>query len=163
MKYIELTLFIYLSYLFSSCLQIDYTGDDTSSPCYNCAKNFSWNNTKSCTCTIPFQLDQPYEVRCIQDYSPAAASLIKLTFTHLSLNQTEQRLHVLWPLQLLPKSQTLREVKRWQPAERKHRFPQGRSFISNGKQEKESELISRTKCFRSQTKKTTRENGFKCS
>ncbi|XP_042082179.1 cell cycle control protein 50A isoform X2 [Haplochromis burtoni] len=41
--------------------EIDYTGDDTSSPCYNCAKNFSWNNTKSCTCTIPFQLDQPYE------------------------------------------------------------------------------------------------------
>lgn len=106
----------------------------------------------------------PFPFADVQDYSPAAASLIKLTFMHPSLDQTEQRLHVLRPLQLLPKSQTLCEVKRWQPAERKHRFPQGRSFLSNGKQEKrEGELISKPKCFRSQTKKTTRENGFKCS
>ncbi|XP_005936299.1 cell cycle control protein 50A isoform X1 [Haplochromis burtoni] len=48
--------------------EIDYTGDDTSSPCYNCAKNFSWNNTKSCTCTIPFQLDQPYESNVFMYY-----------------------------------------------------------------------------------------------
>uniref|UniRef100_A0A3Q3LI54 Cell cycle control protein n=1 Tax=Mastacembelus armatus TaxID=205130 RepID=A0A3Q3LI54_9TELE len=41
--------------------EIDYTGVDMSSPCFNCSQNFSWNNTRPCTCTIPFYLDQPYE------------------------------------------------------------------------------------------------------
>ncbi len=44
-------------------LQVDYTGVDMSSPCFNCSQNFSWNSTRSCTCTIPFYLEQPYEVR----------------------------------------------------------------------------------------------------
>uniref|UniRef100_A0A3Q0R1J1 Cell cycle control protein n=1 Tax=Amphilophus citrinellus TaxID=61819 RepID=A0A3Q0R1J1_AMPCI len=48
--------------------EIDYTGDDVSSPCYNCAENFSWNSTKFCTCTIPFQLDQPYESNVFMYY-----------------------------------------------------------------------------------------------
>ncbi|XP_054474317.1 cell cycle control protein 50A-like isoform X2 [Anoplopoma fimbria] len=41
--------------------QIDYTGADMSSPCFNCSQNFSWNSTRPCTCTIPFYLEQPYE------------------------------------------------------------------------------------------------------
>uniref|UniRef100_A0A4W6ES61 Cell cycle control protein n=1 Tax=Lates calcarifer TaxID=8187 RepID=A0A4W6ES61_LATCA len=41
--------------------EIDYTGVDMSSPCFNCSQNFSWNSTRPCTCTIPFYLDQPYE------------------------------------------------------------------------------------------------------
>ena len=44
------------------CFQIDYTGIDASSPCYNCAQNYSWNSTSSCTCSVPFTLDQPFEV-----------------------------------------------------------------------------------------------------
>ncbi|XP_040016904.1 cell cycle control protein 50A [Gasterosteus aculeatus] len=41
--------------------EIDYTGADTSSPCFNCSQNFSWNSTSPCTCTVPFYLEQPYE------------------------------------------------------------------------------------------------------
>lgn len=41
--------------------EVDYTGVDMSSPCFNCSQNFSWNNTRPCTCTIPFYLEQPYE------------------------------------------------------------------------------------------------------
>ncbi|CAB1330735.1 unnamed protein product [Coregonus sp. 'balchen'] len=40
---------------------IDYTGVDMSSPCYNCSQSYSWNSTKSCTCSVPFALDQPFE------------------------------------------------------------------------------------------------------
>lgn len=46
-----------------SCSQVDYTGVEMSSPCFNCSQNFSWNSTRPCTCSIPFYLDQPYEVR----------------------------------------------------------------------------------------------------
>lgn len=48
---------------FLACLQIDYTGEDVSSPCFNCSQSFSWNSTRPCTCVIPFYLEQPYEVR----------------------------------------------------------------------------------------------------
>ncbi|XP_038160856.1 cell cycle control protein 50A-like isoform X2 [Cyprinodon tularosa] len=49
-------------------IEIDYTGVDMSSPCFNCSQNFSWNSTKSCTCSIPFQLDQPYESNVFMYY-----------------------------------------------------------------------------------------------
>lgn len=32
-----------------------------SSPCYSCAKNFTWNSTMPCLCTVTFRLDQPFE------------------------------------------------------------------------------------------------------
>ena len=35
---------------------------NTDSPCYNCAKNFSWNSTTPCVCTVNFTLEQPFEV-----------------------------------------------------------------------------------------------------
>uniref|UniRef100_A0A8C7WS91 Cell cycle control protein 50A n=1 Tax=Oryzias sinensis TaxID=183150 RepID=A0A8C7WS91_9TELE len=43
-------------------LFIDYTGVEIDSPCYICAKNFSWNSTTSCVCSVNFTLDQPFEV-----------------------------------------------------------------------------------------------------
>ncbi|XP_034018514.1 cell cycle control protein 50A-like [Thalassophryne amazonica] len=48
--------------------QIDYTGDDMSSPCFNCSQNISWNSTRPCTCSIPFHLDQPYESNVLMYY-----------------------------------------------------------------------------------------------
>lgn len=48
--------------------EIDYTGIDPSSPCYNCAKNFSWNSTSSCTCSVPFILEQPFESNVFMYY-----------------------------------------------------------------------------------------------
>ncbi|XP_033990688.1 cell cycle control protein 50A-like [Trematomus bernacchii] len=41
--------------------EIDYTGVDASSPCFNCSQSFSWNSSRPCTCSIPFYLEQPYE------------------------------------------------------------------------------------------------------
>lgn len=41
--------------------EIDYTGVEIDSPCYICAKNFSWNSTTSCVCSVNFTLDQPFE------------------------------------------------------------------------------------------------------
>ncbi|KAG7511348.1 cell cycle control protein 50A-like [Solea senegalensis] len=41
--------------------EIDYTGVDLDSPCYSCAKNFSWNSTTPCVCTVDFTLEQPFE------------------------------------------------------------------------------------------------------
>ncbi|XP_024293419.1 cell cycle control protein 50A isoform X2 [Oncorhynchus tshawytscha] len=48
--------------------EIDYTGVDMSSPCYNCSQSYSWNNTKSCTCSVPFSLDQPFESNVFMYY-----------------------------------------------------------------------------------------------
>ncbi|KAM9433511.1 cell cycle control protein 50A-like [Salvelinus alpinus] len=48
--------------------EIDYTGVDMSNPCYNCSQNYSWNNTKSCTCSVPFSLDQPFESNVFMYY-----------------------------------------------------------------------------------------------
>ncbi|CAL8271796.1 unnamed protein product [Merluccius merluccius] len=48
--------------------EIDYTGVDASSPCYNCARNFSWNSTSSCTCSVPFTLEQPFESNVFMYY-----------------------------------------------------------------------------------------------
>ncbi|XP_020343806.1 cell cycle control protein 50A-like [Oncorhynchus kisutch] len=48
--------------------EIDYTGVDMSSPCYNCSQSYSWNNTKSCTCFVPFSLDQPFESNVFMYY-----------------------------------------------------------------------------------------------
>ncbi|XP_030624453.1 cell cycle control protein 50A isoform X1 [Chanos chanos] len=42
-------------------LEIDYTGVDPSSPCYDCAQNYSWNSTAPCVCSVEFTLDQPFE------------------------------------------------------------------------------------------------------
>ncbi|KAJ0061322.1 hypothetical protein NL108_014985, partial [Boleophthalmus pectinirostris] len=47
---------------------IDYTGVDVSSPCFNCAQNFSWNSTSPCTCSIPFYLHQAYESNVFMYY-----------------------------------------------------------------------------------------------
>ncbi|KAJ8356088.1 hypothetical protein SKAU_G00188820 [Synaphobranchus kaupii] len=41
--------------------EIDYTGVDASSPCFNCSQSYSWNSTKPCTCSVPFVLDQAFE------------------------------------------------------------------------------------------------------
>ncbi|RVE57032.1 hypothetical protein OJAV_G00212250 [Oryzias javanicus] len=41
--------------------EIDYTGVEVDTPCYNCAKNFSWNSTTPCVCAVNFTLDQPFE------------------------------------------------------------------------------------------------------
>lgn len=40
--------------------EIDYTGVDASSPCYNCSQS-SWNSTTPCKCSLPFSLEQPFE------------------------------------------------------------------------------------------------------
>lgn len=48
-------------------LQIDYTGTDMSSPCFNCSQSFSWNSTRPCTCVLPFSLEQPFEVSMKHD------------------------------------------------------------------------------------------------
>ncbi|XP_007885577.1 cell cycle control protein 50A [Callorhinchus milii] len=39
--------------------EIDYTGTTPEEPCYHCTRNASWNT--SCTCTLHFNLDQPFE------------------------------------------------------------------------------------------------------
>uniref|UniRef100_A0A673MP34 Cell cycle control protein n=1 Tax=Sinocyclocheilus rhinocerous TaxID=307959 RepID=A0A673MP34_9TELE len=41
--------------------EIDYTGTDMSSPCFNCSQSFSWNSTTPCRCVLFFSLDQPFE------------------------------------------------------------------------------------------------------
>lgn len=47
--------------------QIDYTGVDISSPCHSCARNFTWNSTVPCHCTVSFRLEQPFEVGSINN------------------------------------------------------------------------------------------------
>ncbi|ROL46243.1 Cell cycle control protein 50A [Anabarilius grahami] len=42
-------------------IEIDYTGTDMSSPCFNCSQSFSWNSTTPCKCVLSFSLDQPFE------------------------------------------------------------------------------------------------------
>lgn len=106
-------------------VQIDYTGVEMSSPCFTCAQNFSWNSTKPCTCSVPFHLDQPYEVR-------PAAFWVKVRCSRgitVSLPPAEQRLHVLRTLQLLPEPPAVRQVPRRQPAERKRGVPQGEAAL----------------------------------
>lgn len=41
--------------------EIDYTGIDASSPCFNCSQSYSWNNTTPCTCSLSFALDRDFE------------------------------------------------------------------------------------------------------
>uniref|UniRef100_A0A3B5M0C9 Cell cycle control protein n=1 Tax=Xiphophorus couchianus TaxID=32473 RepID=A0A3B5M0C9_9TELE len=41
--------------------EIDYTGVEPNSPCYDCANSFTWNSTTSCVCTVNFTLVQPFE------------------------------------------------------------------------------------------------------
>lgn len=48
--------------------EIDYTGVDPSSPCFNCSQGFNWNSTRPCTCTLPFSLDQPFESNVFMYY-----------------------------------------------------------------------------------------------
>ncbi|XP_056151682.1 cell cycle control protein 50A-like [Lampris incognitus] len=48
--------------------EIDYTGVETTSPCYNCAQNFSWNSTALCSCSVPFTLEQPFESNVFMYY-----------------------------------------------------------------------------------------------
>ncbi|XP_046872934.1 cell cycle control protein 50A-like [Hypomesus transpacificus] len=48
--------------------EIDYTGLDMSSPCYDCSQSFSWNNTKPCTCSVHFNLSQPFESNVFMYY-----------------------------------------------------------------------------------------------
>ncbi|KAI7800305.1 transmembrane protein 30Ab [Triplophysa rosa] len=48
--------------------EIDYTGTDMSSPCFNCSINHSWNNTTPCKCVLAFSLDQPFESNVFMYY-----------------------------------------------------------------------------------------------
>ncbi|AWP16712.1 putative cell cycle control protein 50A-like [Scophthalmus maximus] len=48
--------------------EIDYTGVDVDSPCYSCARNFSWNNTAPCLCSVDFTLEQPFESNVFMYY-----------------------------------------------------------------------------------------------
>lgn len=48
--------------------EIDYTGTDMSSPCFNCSINYSWNNTTPCKCVLAFSLDQPFESNVFMYY-----------------------------------------------------------------------------------------------
>ncbi|XP_039904809.1 cell cycle control protein 50A-like [Simochromis diagramma] len=48
--------------------EIDYTGVSSDSPCYNCAKNFTWNTTEPCVCTVNFTLLQPFESNVFMYY-----------------------------------------------------------------------------------------------
>ncbi|XP_007549190.1 PREDICTED: cell cycle control protein 50A-like [Poecilia mexicana] len=41
--------------------EVDYTGVEPNSPCYDCANNFTWNSTTPCVCTVTFTLTQPFE------------------------------------------------------------------------------------------------------
>ncbi|XP_060773920.1 cell cycle control protein 50A-like [Neoarius graeffei] len=47
--------------------EIDYTGVDASSPCYNCSQS-SWNSTTPCKCSLPFSLEQPFESNVFMYY-----------------------------------------------------------------------------------------------
>ncbi|KAM9435939.1 cell cycle control protein 50A-like [Clarias gariepinus] len=47
--------------------EIDYTGVDPSSPCYNCSQS-SWNSTSPCKCSLPFSLEQPFESNVFMYY-----------------------------------------------------------------------------------------------
>lgn len=67
-----------------SSFQVDYTGVDMSSPCFTCSQNFSWNSTRPCTCSIPFYLDQPYEVT-VAPYVTVFSSLTTACLNNLSL------------------------------------------------------------------------------
>ncbi|KAG7465741.1 hypothetical protein MATL_G00156820 [Megalops atlanticus] len=48
--------------------EIDYTGTDMSSPCFNCSQNYSWNSTAPCKCSVSFSLDQPFESNVFMYY-----------------------------------------------------------------------------------------------
>ncbi|XP_062323326.1 cell cycle control protein 50A-like [Osmerus eperlanus] len=48
--------------------EIDYTGVDMSSPCFNCSQSFSWNSSRPCTCVLPFSLEQPFESNVFMYY-----------------------------------------------------------------------------------------------
>ncbi|XP_048831205.1 cell cycle control protein 50A-like [Brienomyrus brachyistius] len=48
--------------------EIDYTGADMSSPCFNCSQGPSWNSTWPCHCSIAFTLDQPFESNVFMYY-----------------------------------------------------------------------------------------------
>lgn len=120
--------------LFFSYAQIDYTGVDMSSPCFNCSQSAGWNSTQPCVCSIPFYLDQPYEVfpenlpvvlLCVDVQSDSLNNLSPSWF-----QSTGQRLHVLRPLQLLPKPPPLRQVARRQPAEWSHGIPHGMTELT---------------------------------
>ncbi|KAK2864226.1 hypothetical protein Q7C36_003380 [Tachysurus vachellii] len=47
--------------------ELDYTGVDPSSPCYNCSQG-SWNSTTQCKCSLPFSLEQPFESNVFMYY-----------------------------------------------------------------------------------------------
>ncbi|XP_077077066.1 transmembrane protein 30Ab [Siphateles boraxobius] len=49
-------------------IEIEYTGTDISSPCFNCSQSFSWNSTTPCKCVLSFSLDQPFESNVFMYY-----------------------------------------------------------------------------------------------
>lgn len=59
--FISIGITLYISSNNIRDFEVDYTGADASSPCYNCAKIFMWNSTRPCHCTVTFSLDQPFE------------------------------------------------------------------------------------------------------
>ncbi|XP_072543110.1 cell cycle control protein 50A-like [Salminus brasiliensis] len=48
--------------------EIDYTGTDLSSPCFNCSQSYNWNSSMPCRCTLPFSLEQPFESNVFMYY-----------------------------------------------------------------------------------------------
>lgn len=48
--------------------EIDYTGIESNSPCYNCTQYALWNSTTPCRCSVPFTLDQPFESNVFMYY-----------------------------------------------------------------------------------------------
>ncbi|XP_051951749.1 transmembrane protein 30Ab [Xyrauchen texanus] len=49
-------------------IEIDYTGTEMSSPCFNCSQSYSWNSTTPCKCVLAFSLDQPFESNVFMYY-----------------------------------------------------------------------------------------------
>ncbi|MBN3291098.1 CC50A protein, partial [Polypterus senegalus] len=49
-------------------IEIDYTGTDSSEPCYNCSIRENWNSTIPCTCEVSFNLEEPFESNVFMYY-----------------------------------------------------------------------------------------------
>uniref|UniRef100_A0A3Q2QHG2 Cell cycle control protein n=1 Tax=Fundulus heteroclitus TaxID=8078 RepID=A0A3Q2QHG2_FUNHE len=78
--------------------QIDYTGVEPDSPCYECATNFSWNITTPCVCTVNFTLEQPFEVktRTRVRVSDSSTTTLLLTMFYLACSLSGTAKPVNW-------------------------------------------------------------------
>uniref|UniRef100_A0A3Q2P554 Cell cycle control protein n=1 Tax=Fundulus heteroclitus TaxID=8078 RepID=A0A3Q2P554_FUNHE len=68
--------------------EIDYTGVEPDSPCYECATNFSWNITTPCVCTVNFTLEQPFEVSSFYRYLGFSAFFSVKTRTRVRVSDS---------------------------------------------------------------------------